>query len=478
MATSAKHRLVVIGDSLSQGFMSGAIHRTDISYPAMIADALGIRESFEVPDFGGEGGLPVNLELVLNDLSDAYGSEINWWEVLPLMVRLRSRLDRIEDYWERGKGSLPYPQRAIHHNLAVWGFEVGDAYTVTEGVCRRAIPTAKDDLIKQIPDKPMYRTARRVLNPSFANDAMEWDQMRCARELAADGGIENLIVLLGANNVLGTVTSLSIVYSTSSDLHELPHKRNCNLYLPQHFASLYSSLAVEIDRVGARNVFVGTVPHVTIPPVTRGVSPDGTLDDGYFEYYTRPWVWDDDFDPERHSHLTRSDARRIDRFIDEYNTIIKHEADSRGWHVVDTCKLLDSMAYRRNKGRPKFKFPAGLVREAREHGRLSYLVKNGRVKLDTRFLTCETDDPSRLSEGGLFSLDGIHPTTIGFGLVANEFIDVMQTAGVEFAGGLDWRAVVRGDTLVNNPPALMASLRATLEMLDSHGLLSGVLKLF
>jgi hypothetical protein len=101
--------------------MSGAIHRTDISYPAMIAHAMGIWDGFKYPDFAGEGGLPLNLEVILNDLSDAYGSEINWWEVVPLAMRLRSRQDRIEDYWERGRGALPYPQRAIHHNLAVLG---------------------------------------------------------------------------------------------------------------------------------------------------------------------------------------------------------------------------------------------------------------------------------------------------------------------------------------------------------------------
>lgn len=478
MATTKKHRLVVMGDSLSQGFMSGAIHRTDISFPRMIADALGIRESFNHPDFSGEGGLPLNLELILNDLGEAYGSEINWWEVLPLAVRLRSRLDGIEDYWERGKGSRAYPRRAVHHNLAVWGFEAGDASRVTEGVCRREIPTPRDNVLKQTPEIPMYRTARRVLNPTFANDAMEWSQVRCARELAGDGGIENLIVYLGANNAFGTVTSLNIKYSEPSDLHRLPHERTCNLYLPEHFDILLSALARDIDSLAATNVFVGTVPHVTIPPATRGVSPDGTLDGGHFEYYTRPWVWDDDFDPEKHPHLTRDQARRVDDFIDGYNKIIRREAKSRGWHVCDTCGQLDKIAYRRQGGKPKFKFPSKLVRELRDHGPLNYLVENRRAKLDTRFFACDSESPARIAKGGLFSLDGIHPTTIGYGLVADEFIKVMQTADVEFAGEIDWKAVVRGDTLVNSPPVLMSSLRTTLELLDKHGLLSSVLDLF
>ena len=35
------NRLVVIGDSLSHGFQSGAVFNTDISYPAIIAYELG-----------------------------------------------------------------------------------------------------------------------------------------------------------------------------------------------------------------------------------------------------------------------------------------------------------------------------------------------------------------------------------------------------------------------------------------------------
>ena len=36
-----RHRLVTIGDSITQGFMSGAIFRTDLSWPAIVADELG-----------------------------------------------------------------------------------------------------------------------------------------------------------------------------------------------------------------------------------------------------------------------------------------------------------------------------------------------------------------------------------------------------------------------------------------------------
>lgn len=472
-----RHRLVVIGDSLSQGFMSGAINRPDIAYPAMVADALGARESFVVPEFGGAGGLPLNLERVLNDLSAHFGRRLDWWEVGLAVPRIQYLLDQTEDYWERGKGSKPFNQQAICHNLAVWGFEVRDAYTVTEGVCRRAIPEPTDNWLRQVPEMPMYRTARRVLNPTFGPEREEWSQLRCARELAHEGGIENLVVALGANNALGTVISLTIRYSEEQDLHRMPHERSCNLYLPQHFKTLYGELTDAITRIGAKNVFLATVPHVTIPPITRGM---GRRDGRYYEYYTRPWVWDTAFDKAKHAHLTREQAMQIDTFIDEYNDVIKSTADAHGWHLFDMCGLLDKLAFRRNAGRIDYAFPPGLVNELKHHETLSYLVDDkDRVSLDTRFIRGNTDDPKKLSKGGIIALDGIHPTTIGYGLIADLLMDTMTAAGVSFPKpNLPWDAIVNADTLVNQPPKMLANLQDCLAMLDKRGLLSSVMEHF
>jgi len=477
-----KHRLVVIGDSLSQGFMSGAIHRTDISYPVFVADALGVRSSFVVPDFSGQGGLPLNLEKLLGDLGDKFGRAINWWEVVPVLALLQWKLDLVEDYWERGKGSKAHYQVAVCNNLAVWGFEVRDALTVTEGACRRAIPTPRDNPLKQVPEMPMYRTARRVLNPTFGGERTEWSQIRSATALATEGGIENLVIALGANNALGTVISLHIEYSKDEDLHRMPHERSANLYLPEHFEILYADLAHAVDQVEAKRVFVATVPHVTIPPLTRGVSPHGSaLQDGYYEFYTRPWIWDEVFDPDRHQHLTREEARRIDEIIDSYNEIIRRTARQRGWFVFDLCKLLDDLAFRRSNGQPKYKAPAGLTEALRDHEGLNYLVSSdGGVRLDSRFIRSDNSTPGRLIKGGIFSLDGVHPTTIGYSLIADLLVKTMKKAKVEFPddGELPWNSIVQMDTLINNPPSMLSSLRDCLAFFDKHGLLSSILEHF
>src|ERR687885_3030123 len=58
-----RHRLVTICDSLKQGFQSGAIFNTKLSYPMLIAREMGWDKSMRYPSYGGPGdGLPLNLE--------------------------------------------------------------------------------------------------------------------------------------------------------------------------------------------------------------------------------------------------------------------------------------------------------------------------------------------------------------------------------------------------------------------------------
>ena len=116
-----KHRLVVIGDSLSHGFQSGAIFNTDISYPAMIANELGWGSRFRYPRYGGLGCLPMNIEYLCRDLEQRLGATVSPLEVPLALFRARQYLDEIEDYWERGAGSVVPEFTDYMHVLAVYG---------------------------------------------------------------------------------------------------------------------------------------------------------------------------------------------------------------------------------------------------------------------------------------------------------------------------------------------------------------------
>jgi hypothetical protein len=99
------NRLVTIGDSLAQGFMSAAICRTDLSWPSIVAFELGLRlgVGFRYPVYeqpAGPGGLPFDLARALRSLEEVVGDRLDWHEAVRALLRwAQSYMDAIEDYW-------------------------------------------------------------------------------------------------------------------------------------------------------------------------------------------------------------------------------------------------------------------------------------------------------------------------------------------------------------------------------------------
>ncbi|WP_228033988.1 hypothetical protein [Streptomyces spongiae] len=130
-----RHRLVAVGDSLTQGFQSGSIFSTALSYPAIVAHELGWADRFRYPAYDGYGGLPFNIELFLRDLEARFGRDVDWWESGLALLRARRFLDEVEDYWERGPGRAAPTATSVNHNLAVFGWDLRDALDKSHAVC-------------------------------------------------------------------------------------------------------------------------------------------------------------------------------------------------------------------------------------------------------------------------------------------------------------------------------------------------------
>jgi hypothetical protein len=107
--------------------------------------------------------------------------------------------------------------------------------------------------------------------------------------------------------------------------------------------------------------------------------------------------------------------------------------------VVDVSRALSDLAWKRNAGQPRYTFP-----EAFE-----WLYP----PVNTKYY--HADATGRLVQGGIFSLDGVHPTAIGQGLLAHEFRKVMDGAGVKLAAPIDWTAIFASDELHRHPIRLM-----------------------
>jgi lysophospholipase L1-like esterase len=112
--------------------------------------------------------------------------------------------------------------------------------------------------------------------------------------------------------------------------------------------------------------------------------------------------------------LTATDAERIRITVDAYNLVIFSESLIHGAQFVDI------------------------------HGLVDLIARDGYVA-DGKHLTAEF-------LGGLFSLDGIHPTNTGYAIIANSFIEGMNRSWSTNIPLADVDAIAAADPLV--PPVL------------------------
>jgi hypothetical protein len=479
-----RNQLVTIGDSVTHGFMSGAIFRTDLSWPATVAFELGNFATFRRPIYeppSGKGGIPLDFERALRSFEARFGSKLDWHEIVRAASWLHGYMDGIEDYWERGDGNKAPVDGEILHNLAIYGWDLRDTLTLTATKVRRRIGRARDDVWfpKQKVEDDNDRAALFVLETARGSGNRALTPLGAARALGEQGtdasatgpGIETLVVLLGSNNALQAVTKLKALWS-GDGYDDVARKGAYTVWRPEHFAAEWALLVAEIRRIRARHVIVGTVPSVTIAPIARGVRGKVRLGSRYFPHYTRPWIRDEDFDPTSDPNITEEDARAVDSAIDAYNrTIIESVAAARqdglDWYLFDLGGFLDRLASKRYLSDPA----------ARPDWWTPYPLPPELASLDpvpnTRFFA---SGPNGRTDGGLFSLDGIHPTTIGYGLIAHEVIEIMNLAQVEFRwptgepkpgpAAVDFSRVLAADTLISRPPTSLAGQFATLGWLD------------
>jgi hypothetical protein len=484
-----KHRLVTIGDSLTQGFQSGAIFNTQLSYPALIAQTLG-QTSFRYPAYGGPGnGLPLNIELLVRELERRFGDTLDWWEFAPGLIAVRDLLDRIEDYWERGEGSsLPNSLSPINHNLAVYGWDLRNTLSRTADLCQDVIEAhpAKDDFLNQIVEHANERAALRVLNSARDARGRSLSPLQAAAVFGSEGtqetgtgdGIETLIVMIGANNALGSILTFNLVWSDVG-YDDMARNDRYTVWRPIHFQAEWERVVTELKKVRARHVIICTVPHITIAPLARGVGSKVAVGSRYFPYYTYPWLDNQSFDPQKAPCITGQEARAIDSAIDQYNqtmadSVRQARQEGRDWYLFELVALLDRVAFRRYLEDPSAR--PSWWEEVGGAYPLPPALQTLSPPPDSRFF--ESDRTGRI-QGGIFSLDGIHPTTIAYGVIAQELIKIMQLAGVKFYQPdgktertgqvkIDFQQLIQRDTLISNPPKVLASGLSLIGWLDKN----------
>jgi hypothetical protein len=283
-----------------------------------------------------------------------------------------------------------------------------------------------------------------------------------------DAGIETLLVFLGANNALSAVDEPARGLERPR-LRRPRRKGAYTVWRPEHFAAEFAQVVEQVRAVEARHVIWCTIPHVTIAPIARGIGRKQDVGSAYFPYYARPWVGTPTSTRRR---TCTSRAQRPEpstsRSISTTRRSRTRCARAARRAATGTCSTPPACSTAWPPGgtsptrmpAPPWWTPYPLP------AALSTLAPPP----DSLFLTGNAHGGR--ATGGLFSLDGVHPTTVGYGILAQEIMTVMRRAGVAFFGPnggqrddpvtVDFARLLRLDTLVQHPPQ---NITSTLDVL-------------
>jgi hypothetical protein len=142
--------------------------------------------------------------------------------------------------------------------------------------------------------------------------------------------------------------------------------------------------------------------------------------------------------------------------------------EGRDWYLFELAGLLDRVASRRYLEDPQAQ-PSWWQAVGGPYPLPPALAALSPVP-DSRFFV---SGKTGRQQGGIFSLDGIHPTTIGYGVIAHELIKIMRLAGVEFSGApagkeIDFQRLIQQDSLISQPPQTLSSSLSLIGWLDRN----------
>ena len=361
-------KLVVVGDSLSAGVQNFSLLDSQQvhGFPSVIAQQANVTLTLPLVPFPGA---PNKLQLTsLNPLTIAPVAG-----TLPAIPR-----------------DNPCQQPT---NLSIPGVTVGQALTIVPSATPANPVEEWADLVLGFPN-PLASAACHT-TPSALTEVQQAVALQPTTVIEYLGNNDALVpALTGALDTLTPLDQFAANYDAVLDALEKTHATIITATVPDvtkvpYFtpvATLAAQLNLPVSTVTAKlGISPNDLLRPTASPIALAIIQDaqaGPLPENcpapplQLPTPTVPCL------------LKASDVTRVQLTVDAYNVIIFAESLTHGATMVDIHQLVERLA------------------------------KNGYVadskQLTTGFL------------GGLFSLDGIHPTNTGYGIIANTFIGVMN----------------------------------------------------
>jgi hypothetical protein len=458
--TSYKYPLITLGDSLTLGFQNGAVCSTKFSYPSILAKLLEDKY-FQTVSFTAQGGLPLNMEVLLKGIEEEFGTEIGWDDSVQLTNSLVSTLLRVKRYWEQDWAHYNNGEKLKqpYSNQSLFSATVNDIFLLTDADCKQILEkqVSVGNRFQLLPQNAFYTAARKIINPNLSPFELNSSLFSNVKWFSDHGGIEHFIVYLGANNLIGAITDLKVVEATRDDLLKKPFDRNVTVYSSQLFQQSFENLAVQLSELSINHIYTATIPDITKLPLLQKIE----INDEYI--YTHIWVKKNDFDKDIHPFLREDEIIHIQNMLFEYNLIIKKTAQIHGWKVLDVYSLVEKL----HLGQFDEAVPAAAIRALRKNKKTRYLINDdSSLNMDTQFAELD-ESTEELIHGGIFSLDGLHPSTFAYGLIAFGFQQLMQQNGQDFNEVFDWDKIIENDSLLTDTPLLINDLRKALYFISA-----------
>ncbi len=402
--------MMAIGDSLYQGVRSLTIETSKMrnSAPVQVAHALGIGDEFSYPD---------PLRPILIDME-------NWLSMLPDLAEVKTDLAENTDYWfARPKSPSGRP---LFENVSVAGSTIADLY---EQTWQKA-----DDFLKKLPAGTKAKIKNFQLSPTIVkalNNRFTLNPMGRAGlknmsqiELVAARKPKRLLINIGSNNGLWDMAfdgkaNGSMTYK--KQLRKLAKKLN--------------QLPADVEHIYFNNLALpSAVPNLM--PLPDMVEWDENKKPGKGKYYGQ---YENRFGL-KYGSMTGVQLAVLDNDVRDANADIKailnaaFDNPSR-LHFVDLAKMLSDFDSKHQKR------AASNVIKLKNRKTLTNVMNNA-------------GPFGGFARGGFQGLDGMHPTLVGYGVMAQRVLNEIKRYEGTRTVKINLDDAFEKDSLLTNMPAI------------------------